>query len=102
MALEIKAGQVVRVTISKSIGRASARKTIERLFLKDKAIVKPIRQRSRNFISIPKRRGGCVWTKRPNMLHPDLECGAVATIRTTAQSLRDLASVEGFVTIVAA
>jgi hypothetical protein len=102
MAMELKAGQVVRVTISKSIARASARKTIERLFLKDKAIAKPIRQRSRNFIAIPKRRGGCVWTKRPNMLHPELETGTAATIVATAQAIRDLASVEGFVSVVPA
>jgi hypothetical protein len=102
MALELKAGQTIRVTISKSIARASARKTIERLFLKDKAVTGPIRQRSRNFIAIPKRRGGCVWTKRPNMVHPDLDRGAAATIVATAQAIRDLASVENFVTVVPA
>ena len=37
MAIDIKSGQTVRVTISKSINREAARKTIERLFLKDKA-----------------------------------------------------------------
>jgi hypothetical protein len=99
MALELKAGQVVRVTISKAVGRAAARKTIERLFLKDKAVTRPIRQRSRNFIAIPKRRGGCVWTKRPNMLHPDLDCGMSATIVATSQAIRDLASVESFVSV---
>ena len=75
MAFEIKSGQTVRVTISKSITRDSARKTIERIFMSDKTIVAPIDARSRNFIPLPKRRGGCIWTKRVNKLHPTLEKG---------------------------
>jgi hypothetical protein len=99
MALELKAGQNVRVTISRTIVRDSARKTIQRLFLKDKSVTRPINQRSRNFMAIPKRRGGCIWTKRPNLIHPDLECGASATIVATAQALRDLNSVKTFVKV---
>ena len=58
MALKLQSGKSVRVTISKSITRASARKTLERLFMRDKAVSGPIAVRSRNFKELPKRRGG--------------------------------------------
>ncbi len=73
MAIDAKPGQTVRVTISKNINREGARKTLERLFMKDKAISGPIELRSRNFIPLPKRRGGCIWTKYPNKLHAVLD-----------------------------
>ena len=99
MASDLKPGQTVRVTVSKNINREAARKTIERLFLKDKAVSGPIAVRSRNFKELPKRRGGVIWTKRPNKLHPSLDRGAAATITTTPQSIRDLASVSDFVEV---
>ncbi len=99
MASELKAGQTVRLTVSKNITRDAARKTIERLFLQDKAISKPIEVRSGNFKELPKRRGGCIWTKRPNKVHPELSKGASATIKTTPQSIKDLASVATFVDV---
>jgi hypothetical protein len=99
MATDIKPGGTVTVTVSKNITRASARKTIERLFMKDKAVAQPIATRSRNFIELPKRRGGQIWTKRPNKVHPDLIKGAKATILATPQALKDLASVAGFVEV---
>jgi len=99
MALNLKTGKTVRVTISKTITRESARKTIERLFMRDKAISKPIAARSRNFEELPKRRGGCIWTKRPNKVHPALEKGASAGVLITPQSIRDLNSVEAFVNV---
>lgn len=99
MAIEVKSGQTVRVTISKNINRASAKKTLERLFMLDKGVAKPIERRSRNFIPLPKRRGGQIWTKRPNKVHPNLERGAAATIKATPQLIRDLNSVESFVEV---
>ena len=102
MAIELKPGQTVRVTVSKNITRDAARKTIERLFLKDKAVSGPIDERSANFKELPKRRGGQIWTKRPNKLHPNLNRGAVATIKATPQSMRDLKSVASFVAIASA
>jgi hypothetical protein len=102
MAIEAKPGQKIRVTISKSISRAAARKTLERVFMKDRAIYEPLDARSANFIPLPKRRGGCIWTKRPNKLHPELVRGAAATIVATPQALRDLNSVSMFVEISAA
>jgi hypothetical protein len=102
MAIAAKSGQTIRVTVSKTITRASARKTIERLFSKDKSLTRPIALRSRNFIELPKRRGGQIWTKRPNKVHIILDPGQAATITATPQALRDLASVESFVEIAAA
>ncbi|HSU66665.1 MAG TPA: hypothetical protein VLJ39_07325 [Tepidisphaeraceae bacterium] len=99
MAIDAKTGETLRVTISKTINRASARKTIERLFLLDKAVAKPIATRSRNFKEMPKRRGGQIWTKRPNKVHPTLVPGAAATIKATPQRLRDLNSVQTFVAV---
>ena len=65
MATATKPGTSVRVTINKSINRASARKTLERLFMMDKAVHGPMNARSRNFKELPRRRGGCIWTKAP-------------------------------------
>jgi hypothetical protein len=99
MALDLKPGQTIRVTVNKNINRESARKTLERLFLQDKSVSKPIAVRSANFEELPKRRGGCIWTKRPNKVHPSLARGASATITTTPQSIRDLNSVAAFVEV---
>ena len=94
-----KPGQTLRVTISKSINRASARKTIERLFMQDKAHSGPLEARSANFIELPKRRGGCIWTKRVNKVHPLLNHGDMATIKSTPQTIKDLNSVSTFVQV---
>lgn len=99
MALELKSGQTVRVTISKAIRREAARKTLIRLFMQDKTIRQPIEDRSANFKELPKRRGGQIWTKRPNKVFPKIERGAAATIKTTPQTIRDLKSVEAFIEV---
>ena len=92
-------GKTVRVTITKLISRAAARKTIERLFMKDRKHSDPLAIRSANFIPLPKRRGGQIWTKRPNKIHLDLVKGVAATIPATAQTIKDLKSLEGFVEV---
>ncbi len=99
MALDLKPGQTIRVKIAKTIRREAARKTLERLFMQDKAVSGPLEVRSKNFKEIPKRRGGVIWTKRPNKLHPELKVGTEATIKTTPQSVKDLRSVEEFITV---
>jgi hypothetical protein len=99
MALQAKPGKSVRVTITKTINRDAARKTLERLFMQDKAIWQPIERRSRNFKDLPKRRGGVIWTKRPNKVHPPLNRGDSATVKATPQHIRDLTSVEDFVDV---
>jgi hypothetical protein len=102
MATKAKSGGTVRVTISKTITRDSARKTIERLFMMDKGVAKPVELRSRNFKELPKRRGGVIWTKRPNKVHPGLVKGTAATIKATPQHMRDLKSVMEFVSVAGA
>lgn len=99
MALDLKTGQTVKVTINKHIKRESARKTLERLFMKDKAISGPIALRSRNFKALPKRRGGRIWTKYPDKIHPTLVEGVSAQVKVTAQAVKDLNSVADFVTV---
>ena len=99
MALDVKTNTTVKVTISRTITRESARKTVERLFMKDKTVAAPLEARSANFIPLPKRRGGCIWTKRVNKIHASLERGASATIVATPQAIRDLNSVAEFVQV---
>jgi hypothetical protein len=99
MAIDLKPGGQVRVTISKSVTRDGARKTLERLFMSDKAVSGPVEARSSHFVDQPKRRGGCIWTKRPNKLHLELAKGTVATIKATPQHIRDLQSVQDFVQV---
>ena len=101
MAIDVKPGQTIRITISKTIAREAARKTIERLFCKDKALLAPLHARSRNFKEIPKRRGGRIWTKRPNKIHLELNKGVAATVVATPQAIKDLASVADFVEVAA-
>src|SRR3954470_8781935 len=99
MALEIQPGGNVRVTIQKTVNRESARRTLERLFMKDKAVAEPIESRSANFKELPKRRGGCIWTKRPNKVHLELARGTSAVVKATPQHIQDLKSVSGFVEV---
>jgi len=99
MATDLKPGQTVRVTVSKNINRDAARKTLERLFMQDKTIRAPLDTRAANFKELPKRRGGQIWTKRPNKVHPDLNKGASATILATPQAIKDLNSVATFVDV---
>jgi len=102
MASDIKPGQTVRVTIKTTVNREGARKTLERLFMTDKATRAPLDLRSSHFRDKPKRRGGCIWTKRPNKLHLPLNKGDGATIKVTPQGVKDLGSVSSFVEIVGA
>jgi hypothetical protein len=101
MPFDFKSGTALRVTVRKNIKRAGAQKTLERLFMTDRAVARPIERRSRNFKVLPKRRGGQIWTKRPNKVFPKIVPGAAATIKATPQVLRDLASVEAYVQVAA-
>ena len=101
MNSEIKTGTVVKVTIKRGINRHGAMLTLERLFMTDKAISGPLAARAKNFIPLPRRRGGRVWTKYPNKLHPKLDKGVSATLKTTPAMLRDLASIATFVDVAA-
>ncbi|MEM6562291.1 MAG: hypothetical protein AAF656_11875 [Planctomycetota bacterium] len=89
----------VKVTVSSLIKRDSARKTIERLFMSDDAFRKPLDLRSRGFKDKPKRRGGRIYTKYARKVHPDLTVGSTATVPATAQFVKDLQSVEQYVSV---
>lgn len=99
MAVTATPGGKFSVTITKAITRASAEKTLERLFMGCKVASKQVNERSANFIAKPKRRGGRIWTKYPNKLHIELPTGTKATIKATPQHARDLASVSEFVSV---
>jgi hypothetical protein len=99
MAIDIQPGTTVRVTITQTVTREAARKTLERVFMSDKAVAKPVERRAANFKDRPKRRGGRIYTKRPNKPHLPLERGHSATVRATTQYLRDLRSVADFVEV---
>ena len=99
VSLDLQPGGTVRVTVTHPITRASAKKTLERLFMTDKAIAGPIEAREKNFKAKPKRRGGTIWTKFPNKVHPTIDRGTAATIRATPQHVRDLNSVASFVEV---
>jgi hypothetical protein len=102
MSFSFKAGTTLNVKITKAVRRDAAKKTLERLFLRDEAISGPIEAREANFIPLPKRRGGCIWTKRVNKTHPNLVKGISAKMTATAQTLKDLNSVADFIEVSAA
>ncbi len=99
MSVSAKPGGKFEVKITKALTRATAVTTLERLFMLDKKISGPIRAREARFVAKPKRRGGCIWTKYPNKVHPVLKVGVGATVPATAQYARDLNSVAEFVSI---
>lgn len=89
----------LKVTVSTLIKRESARKTITRLFMSDSEFRKPLDLRSRGFKDKPKRRGGRIYTKYARKLQPVLTVGSTATIPATAQFVKDVKSVEQYVTV---
>ena len=99
MAIDLTPGQTVRVKISKHIRRESAKRTLERLFLQDKAVSDPIAARERNFKARPKRRGGRIYTKHATKVHPELTAGQEATLTLTPQSIKDLGSVASYIDV---
>jgi hypothetical protein len=99
MSLTAKPGGKFKVTIKSDIKRDAARKTLTRLFMRDKSVAAPIEARSANFKAKPKRRGGRIWTKWPNKVHLTLKTGLSATLPATAQYARDLNSVSEFVEV---
>src|SRR5688572_17031192 len=70
MSLKSKPGSNFQVTISKAVTRAAALTTLERLSMRDKVFAEPLEARAANFKARPKRRGGRIWTKWPNKIHP--------------------------------
>ena len=100
--MDLKTGQTVKVTITKSVSRDAARKTLERLFMKDTVFAAPIDARSANHAARPKRRGGRIWTKYANKVHPALNKGVHANLKVTPQVAKDLKSVADLVELASA
>jgi hypothetical protein len=100
--MDLKTGQTVKVTIAKTVNRDAARKTLERLFMKDTAFAAPIEARAANHAARPKRRGGRIWTRYANKVHPALTKGVHANLKVTPQVARDLKSVADLVELTAA
>jgi hypothetical protein len=99
MSLTAKPGGKFKVTIKGAVKRDAARKTLTRLFMRDKTVAAPLEARSANFKAKPKRRGGRIWTKWPNKIHLTLKTGLTATLPATGQYARDLNSVAEFVDV---
>jgi hypothetical protein len=99
MALQAAPGKKFKITVKGAVTRASAQKTLERLFMKDKVIAAPVVERESHFTDLPKRRGGRIWTKYSNKLHPKIVAGTTATIIASAQHAKDLDSVAAFVDV---
>ena len=100
--MDLKTGQTVKVTITKTVNREAARKTLERLFMKDAGFAAPIEARAANHADRPKRRGGRIWTKYANKVHPALNKGTQATLKVTPQVAKDLKSVGDLVEVATA
>ena len=97
--LDARPGETFDVTITKTIVSEGARKTLERMFMRDKAFRAPIDARSARHSDRPKRRGGRIYTKYTRKVHPELPVGTSAKIPATTQHARDLASVARFVEV---
>lgn len=95
----VRPGEMFDVTITKSINREGARKTLERLFMGDPAFRAPIAAREKNHSDRPKRRGGRIYVKYTRKVHPELVVGAKAKIKSTSQHALDLRSVASFVDV---
>ncbi len=99
MALDLQTGGTTKVTISKRIVRESARKTLQRLFLTDDEFRAPYDARRKNFKDKPKRRGGRIYTKYARNPIIDLSKGQAATVSLTPQHVKDLNSVEQYISV---
>ena len=99
MSLKAKPGSKFQVTISKALTRDAAYTTLERLSMRDKEFAAPLEARAANFKAKPKRRGGRIWTKWPNKIHPKLVEGVKFSDPATAQYAKDLNSVADFVKV---
>jgi len=102
MAVDIKPGSNVEITITKTPTNEAAAKTLSRVFGKD-AAARKLRARRKDLRisgSHPIRRGGRIWMvrpKAPRLVMP--EKGDSCKIRATIDVIADLGSVSRFVSI---
>ena len=102
MAVDIKPGSSVEITITRAPTNEAAAKTLSRVFGKD-AAARKLRMRRKDLRtsgSHPIRRGGRIWMvrpKAPRLVMP--EKGDSCNIRATVDVIADLGSVSRFVSI---
>lgn len=94
-----KPGKTFNVTITRTLTRESARKTLARLFMSDGEFRAPIDARAARHSDRPKRRGGRIYTKYARKVRPQLVKGSTASIKATPQHVKDLQSVASFVDV---
>ena len=99
MDLQAKPGQSVEVTVTKAVTRAAAEKTLKRLFMADPEFRAPYDARRSNMSHKPKRRGGRIYTKYVRKPQPVIEVGSKANVPATPQHVKDLKSVETFISV---
>jgi len=97
--LVARPGKTFDVTVTKTLARESARKTIQRLFMSDPAFRAPIDARAARHSDRPKRRGGRIYVKHTRKIPVELPVGAAAKVPATTQHARDLMSVAPFVEV---
>jgi len=105
MATQLRPGSTITLTLKKAPTNAAACKTLSRLFAKDPIHRKARRTRKKlltNQLEV-RRRGGRPWevrSKAPRLVQPTQ--GDACTILATPDVIRDLGSVERFITVKAA
>lgn len=102
MAVELKPGTVVQVTVKRTPTNEAAAKTLSRIFAKDPAN-RRLRPRRKKLLAGAidiRRRGGRPWevrSKAPRLIRPTK--GAACSLAVTVDLLPDLRSVERFIEI---
>lgn len=102
MAVDIKPGTTISLTVKKSPTNEAAAKTLSRLFAKD-PVAKKNRVRRKKLLATTmrvERRGGRPWevrSKAPRLVQP--KAGDSCKIFATSDVLRDIGSVTRFVTV---
>lgn len=96
--MNIQVGKTVKVTVKSYLKTAAARTTLTRLFLKDKSLARTRNNRAK--ATVRSRRAGRYWINRDpgsNLYLPAV--GDSAKIRATVDVIRDLQSVEKYVSL---
>ncbi len=100
MAIDVKPGQMLQVTVKSYPRTAAAKKTLVRLFENDRTVERERKRLAKTRPPEPSRRGGRIWMNRPPRLEVvETTPGASYKIFGSVDVLRDLNSVEKFVDV---
>ncbi|MCB9856683.1 MAG: hypothetical protein H6818_13460 [Phycisphaerales bacterium] len=102
MAIDIKPGSKIKVTLEKAPSNEAASKTLARIFRSNSAgrQARRVRKALRTSAFEGRQRGGRIWRvmpKAPRLCQP--EKGTTCELTATTQLIRDLNSVERFVKV---